>query len=395
IDPTKEAKHAVLLGHSTALSGHLVSSINPRAIVMNDRTLIAFQRGAQKVEIATADRQTKRRNFYLVSFKQACNERPQGCLPGDLFTLALERDWSSVVLQDDEDLKNTPTDCRMCHQRKRAAPMLLMRELQGPWTHFFFFDNDKVAYDALAQPSGRGLTREYLQAKGGETFAGLPPAVLRQTAGVTLQAAVREGLQPLQFPPVIEDQFKYSGEGRSTVWDAAYAEFKLGKHLPLPYFKPSAADPTKLAALTAAYTRFRNGQLPGEQLPDLSDIYPDDPQVRAEIGLSTEPAATAAQTLVQACGACHNDVLDQSVSRARFNVRLASMSRDELDLAITRIELAASADGVMPPHGMRQLDPGGRTRLIAYLRANQRSAEDDAFLDQAAKWGMAEELTGY
>jgi cytochrome c553 len=399
VDLTRQVETAVLLAHSTALSGQLVSPINPRAILVGKATLIAFQRGVQKVEIATADRQTGRRNFYLVTFEQACNVRPSGCLPGDLYTLQIERDWRVVRLQDEEDLKNTPLDCRMCHQRKRDTPALLMRELVGPWTHFFFPDGDHLAYDPENNPSGRTLTRAYLRAKGDESYAGLAPAVLRQTAGLTLQNAVRESLQPLQFPPSIEDQVKYSAKAgepaRSQIWDITYANFKRGRHLALPHFKFNPTDPAKLAALSDAYARYRRGELAAEALPDLADVFPDDPQLRAEIGLQTEPAASPAETLIQACGSCHNDVLDQSLSRARFNIRLAHMSRDELDLAIARIELSGDREGVMPPHGMRQLDPNGQARLLAYLRENVRSVEDDMLLDAAATLGMAEDSSGY
>jgi hypothetical protein len=399
VDPTRQVDTAVLLGHSTALSGQLVSPINPRAILIGKSTFLAFQRGVQKVEIATADRQTGRRNFYLITFAQACNEQASGCMPGDLYTLQIERDWRAVTLRDDEDLKNTPLDCRMCHQRKRDTPALLMRELIGPWTHFFFPDSDRAPYDPEKDHPGRVLTREYRRAKGDESYAGLAPAVLRMTGGFTLQNALREFLQPLQFPPTIEDQVKYNAvagkPARSQVWDELYANFKRGRHLPLPYFTPNPADPGKLAALGDAYARYRRGELAAEALPDLADVFPDDPQARAEIGLSTEPAASPAELLVQACGSCHNDVLDQSVSRARFSVRLARMSREELDLAIARIELPGDREGVMPPHGMRQLDAGGRARLLAYLRENVRSAEDDALLEDAARVGMAEEVTGY
>jgi hypothetical protein len=43
----------------------------------------------------------------------------------------------------------------------------------------------------------------------------------------------------------------------------------------------------------------------------------------------------------------------------------------------------------MPPADTRQLDPGGRQRLIEYLQRNERTAEDDALLERAAKLGMA------
>lgn len=49
-------RSAVFLTHSTALSGDLVSSINPRAILFDGRSFLAFNRGVQQVEIASADR---------------------------------------------------------------------------------------------------------------------------------------------------------------------------------------------------------------------------------------------------------------------------------------------------------------------------------------------------
>jgi mono/diheme cytochrome c family protein len=333
-----------------------------------------------------------RRNFYLVSFKQDCNKTAVGCLPGDLYTLHIERDWRSVVLQDDEDLKNTPLDCRQCHQRKLEKPTLLMRELQGPWQHFFFADLNNHPYTEGEGPIGRELVRDYLAAKGDESFAGVPIARLRQTAGVTLQLAVPQA-QPLVFDPSVTDQLEGNardgGVRRSGLWDNGFARFKRGEHMALPFYEQRATDPKKQAALAASYTRYRKGELPREQLPDLADIFPDDAQVRAEIGLQTEPNATPAQTLVQACGSCHNDVLDQTISRARFNIALSRMSRDEIDVAIARIELDTHEETAMPPNGMRQLDPEGKKRLLAYLRQNLRSAEDDALLESAAKAGMS------
>jgi hypothetical protein len=91
--------------------------------------------------------------------------------------------------------------------------------------------------------------------------------------------------------------------------------------------------------------------------------------------------------LVQACGSCHNDVLDQSLSRALFNIDLARMSRAELDLAIARLKAEPGA-GVMPPPGERQLDPDARAQLIEYLESNVRSSDDDALLGRVARLGM-------
>src|SRR5215471_1702303 len=76
-------RSVVLLGHSTALSGRLVSPINPRVIVIGINSMLAFNRGTQQVEIVSRDRKTISFNFYLLSFEQACNATRDGCRPGD------------------------------------------------------------------------------------------------------------------------------------------------------------------------------------------------------------------------------------------------------------------------------------------------------------------------
>jgi len=49
-------------------------------------------------------------------------------------------------------------------------------------------------------------------------------------------------------------------------------------------------------------------------------------------------------------------VLDQSLSRALFNIDLSRMDRAELDLAVARIRAEPGTPGAMPPAGRRQLD---------------------------------------
>jgi cytochrome c556 len=348
----------VLLAHSTSLSAALVSSINPRALILTGNTALAFTRGTQQVELISVDREQPLLNFYLVTFRQACNAAANGCGPGDLFTPRIESDWDAVALQDAEDLKNTPSDCRQCHQRARAKPMLLMRELEGPWTHFF---GDKDDHGPFPEPTGGDLVRDYLSAKGDETYAGVPSSALSATAGFTLESAVPFA-QPLVFDgsAILNERWPWSSAGypaqaqRSVTWDAAYEAFKRGEQLAPPYAAPRATDPDKLAQLTAAYRNVvRNGNT-FDALPDLADIFPDDAQTRAEIGLQVDPAATPAQMLVAACGTCHNDVLDQTISRAHFNIALSRMRREELDLAIARLGLPRGSSGAMPPHGRRQ-----------------------------------------
>jgi hypothetical protein len=391
----------VLLNTSTALSGRLVSTLNPRAILLGPNATLAFSRGIQQVELISRERDDGAINLYLLSFEQACNAARNGCSPGDLYTPRIESNWTNLRIEDDEQLKNSPSDCRQCHQRGRDKGIFLMRELDGPWTHFFTPDQDEPE-GRSPEASGVDVVRAYFRAKGDEPYANVPWRAIRATVGLTLQMVV-DRPQPLVFDgdEIMNERWPWTMEQGyaaeplpSATWYRHYAAFKRGEHLALPHFDPFPSDPAKLARLTEAYQRFRNGELSAEELPDLGDVYPDDAQTLAEIGFQSEPGASPAATLVQACGACHNDVLDQSISRARFNIALQRQSRAALDLAIERLQLPKGAPGRMPPAEARQLDPNALEPLLQYLRQDMRPAEDDALLESAARLGMAEELSG-
>jgi hypothetical protein len=388
----------VLLNTSTALSGRLVSTLNPRAIILARPATMAFNRGIQRVELLSRDREDSYLNFYLVTFEQACNASAAGCSPGDLYTPRVESDWTSVRIEDDEQLKNTEFDCRQCHQRGLEHPIMLMRELDGPWTHFFMPDQDQP--EGNPEASGVDVARAYYLAKGDEPYGNIPWAAIRATVGFTLQSVV-ERPQPLVFDgsAVFNERWPWTkGRGypaepeASATWYREFENFRRGEHLALPYFDPFPSDRDKLAELTEVYQRFRGGEISADELPDLGDVYPDDPQTLAEIGFQTEPGATPAQTLVQACGSCHNDVLDQTISRARFSIDLTRLDRAALDLAIARIELPFDAPGHMPPRESRQLDANALEPLVGYLRDARLSADEGALLRRAAQIGMANPL---
>lgn len=394
------ARFVTLQGHSTALSGHLVSPINPRMLVRGGTLIMAFQRGVQRLELIAGERDRPTLNFYLLRFEQACNRRDEGCGPGDLYTPRIESDWLSVRIEDDEDLKNTPADCRQCHQRGRDLPTLLMRELNNPWTHFFQPVPTEVLQDppgpTLPGVRGHDLMLDYIKAKGDEPYGGFAVETLSPISPFLLEATVGPN-QPLLFdaPGIEDERFPYDAErgypteaGPSPTWEAAYEAFKRGEQQALPYLEPRATDTEKQSALSDAYARFRSGEIGEEELPDLADIYPDDPQLRARIGLQTEPDASAEELLIQACGSCHNDVLDQDISRARFNIDLWGLDAAEIAVAIARIELSPTDPGVMPPPEARQLDPSARARLLEYLRDDPLSKEPDPRLERAAELGM-------
>ena len=120
--------------------------------------------------------------------------------------------------------------------------------------------------------------------------------------------------------------------------------------------------------MTQAYTDYREGRLDRQDLPDLRDIFLDDPARRAEMGLETEPGLDGKGVLMQACAQCHNDRLDQSLSRARFHVDLSKLDREEKDKAISRLEIPAGQPHEMPPAQFRRLSDEARSRLIALLK---------------------------
>jgi cytochrome c553 len=393
--PADEADHELLasvavLGHSTALAGRFVSPINPRVIVMGVSTFLAFVRGTQRVELMSQDRDTGLFAFYLVDFEQDCNRTRDGCSPGDLYTPRVESDWKKLAIRDGVELENTPLDCRACHQRATDMPTLLMRELDIPWTHFFY-----PSGDARTARSGVDLMSDYVEAKGDELYAGYPLDRISDTTPFLLESRAGPS-QPLLFDALTIESELYahvsdeddSEPQASQTWERAYAAFKRGEQLALPYLEPRATDPDKQAALTEAYRSYREGEIDADELPDLGDIFPDDGLERARRGLQTEPDATPEQTLIEGCASCHNDQLDQTVSRARFNVRVSSLDRAELDRAIDRLKRPTTSAGAMPPADARQLDPAARDRLIEYLRGDPSSLDPDGVLRHAARLGM-------
>jgi mono/diheme cytochrome c family protein len=307
-----------------------------------------------------------------------------------LYTEQVESDWTQVAIRDDEELKNTAFDCRQCHARARAHNGLLMRELEKPWTHFFL-PNVKVDPAGLPGVSGLDLTRDFVRAHGDETYANVPAPVMQQCSPPFLQGIAGEQ-QPLFFDAETIGRERWTLGAKadpqpSPAWEKAYAAFKRGEQLALPYLDARATDSLKQAQLTEAYTRYRNGELSAALLPDLADIFPDDPELRARIGLEVSPEASAPEALIQACGSCHNDVLDQSLSRARFNIDLSRLDREELDRAIERVQLPPTASAAMPPAEFRQLTAEQRERVIAYLKRDPSDADES--LKQAAALGMA------
>ncbi len=369
-----------ILGHSTSLVARSVSAINPRVFVfpptpgrpvrINGYAIMGFTRGEPFVEIAAEDPNTKNVTFYLLKFDVAC-EATHSCKPGDLLTPDVEKNWQGFSIYDDDDLKNTILDCRHCHQPDANGKKLLrMQELKDPWTHWF--RNDR--------PGGVALMGDFLRAHGTqEDYGGIPAALIQKADGRALEDfVVGQGFaqQPNAFDSQrIENEVRSSSSiqpdintprGASPTWQALYDRAMAGEFIPPPYHDVKVTDPDKLQYATDAYRGFLAGTVAKEELPDIRRVFLDD--ALEELAFRPKKGATGREVLVQTCAQCHNPRLDQTISRAKFDVtRLDSMTRAEKDTVIARINLPSSDKGHMPPALFRSLTPEAKQAIVEEL----------------------------
>lgn len=352
---------------SSSLVGKFTSAINPRLIMFTpptgnpipDLVSLGFVRGEQFVEIIAGDPSTRQLNFFLVHFEQECNGKEGGCKVGELLTPGVEKDWKKFTILEDEDIQNTIVDCKQCHQPDgEGTPKILrMQELRNPWTHFMRDNN----------AGGQALIADYQAAHGTtEEYAAIPPAMISSSDPAKLEDLIRDngfGNQPNEFPTrTIEGEVRNSSPaqprdntvpGTSQTWQALYDRYVTGQFIAPPYHDVKVTDPQKLASMTKAYQDFRSGVLDKNLLPDIRQIFPD--EALRDMGFMVKAGLAGQQLLMNACAQCHNSKLPQNISRARFNVDLSKMSREEKDLAIERLKLPETDPRRMPPARIRSL----------------------------------------
>lgn len=360
-----------LLGNSSSLVARNVSAVNPRAIIFTPvpglpqrlpgYTAMGFTRGEEFVEIASEDPKTKQLTFYLLRFEKDCNK--DGCTNGDLFTPEVESGWTGFTLYDDSDLKNTMLDCLSCHQPTTKAPKaLLMREMRDPWTHWF--RNDR--------PGGIALLVDYLRVHDGEDYAGIPANMIEKSDGRALEDLI-QGQGLVQSDSVLFDGKQIEAEvksvargqpdinvpvGSSSTWQALYQKTLAGQELPPPYHDVKVTDPDKLLFVSTRYVQLRNGQIKKSELPDMTRVFLD--SALPDLSMVPKVGATGKEVLLQMCAQCHQPDLDQSISRARFDMSKllnGTMSKEEKEAAKARLTLPSSDARKMPPLIMRQLPP--------------------------------------
>lgn len=380
-------------GHSSSLVLRSVSAINPRAILFTPPTgnripgfvAMGFVRGDQFAEIIAHDPTSGILDFYLARFTQACNAT-NSCTPGNLLTPAVESNWTTFQIYDETDLKNTIVDCTQCHQTGGPATtrILRMQELTDPWNHWFR-DN---------RQGGQALITDYQAAHSRnnvtEGYAGIPGAMISSSDPALLEDLIRDngfGNQPNQFNSGnIQNQVNQTpGQpqnnnvpGTSATWNTIFNRAVLGQAIPVPYHDIKVTESSTLATMTAAYQNFLANPATAGTLPDLRNVFKTS-RLFEIAGIAARPGLDGPGIVTEMCTQCHNSRLDQTITRARFNVNLAAMSnlvggvligaaRDtEIGVAITRLSLPAEDVRRMPPETLKTLSAAEINLVTTYL----------------------------
>jgi hypothetical protein len=369
-----------ILGHSSALTARKVSTIAPTAFVFTpppadgsapsgQYVVLAFDPGEQFVEVASYDPTVTTMNFYLVFFDQACTTSATGCSNADLLTPRLTTGWSNVrVYEDTTAVNDTIFDCHVCHQPDSAKPPILrMQENEAPFTHWFSAQTE----------GGRALLADFHAAHGAsEDYGPIPAALIDKSDPSKLAALIKQAgyAQPNAFASAqIETEVAQSSAGQpavnvppgtSATWQALYDAAATGRFIAPPYHDVKVTDPVKLQSMTSAYQLWLAGSI--TSLPDIRDVFLD--EGLRDMGFAPKAGLDGSGLVQQMCAECHVSALDMTVSREKFLVdKLDTMSRDEKDLAVQRIQLAATDHLHMPPVLFRTVTDDEKAAMIDAL----------------------------
>jgi len=364
---TNNNVRVTLNGESTGLGIRSVNPITPRAFLSTpplanaqpnpNYQVLSFSRGEPLVEMVANDPAAQTLRFFLVRFHPACEAT--GCTHADLQTPAIESNWTSYTLYDDQTIADTTLDCLNCHQTNGPGTkkILRMQELQNPWGHWFYPE----------RPETLQIVQAFQNAHPTENYAGIPYQNVMPSRPASLMQLLQNngfGTQPNAFDTLTINNER-AATGSSQTWAQLYAKSVAGLEIPVPYYTNSF-DPTKLTVMTAAYQQTMAGTLARDQMPDVSNTVLDaalsDMSIRPKAGLDGHGI------MVQMCQMCHNSRLDQTLSRARFNVeQLGQMSRAEKDMAIMRLQLPVDDRHAMPPARFHELSDTERQLVIDEL----------------------------
>jgi hypothetical protein len=375
-----------ILGHSSALTARKVSSITPTAFVFTpldasgavpkDYMFLAYDPGETFLEVASYSPSDMAVNFYLVLFDKDCTHAAGGCGPNDLLTPNQTTGWSNVrIYESTTALNNTIADCRQCHigagkdDPTNPSPLILrMQEIEAPFTHWF----------SSTTTGGKALLEDFHAAHGTtEDYGPIPAAMIDKADPAKMATFITTagfGTQPNVFhSAAIEAEVMQSSPGQpainipmgqSSTWNGTYTAATSGRFIAAPYHDVKVTDPTKLAAMTQAYRDYLAG---GTLDVDIRDVFwntglPD-------MGFAGPMSWDGNALLVQQCEQCHHSDLDPTISREHFLIdRLGELSREEKDLAITRLQMPVDTRLTMPPPLFRSITQAQRDLMIEALR---------------------------
>jgi hypothetical protein len=372
-----ENRAFALTGNSTSLVKTSVSAVNPRAIIFPrvsearekpaELTALGFVRGEPLVEVVSRDNTNGEYNFYLFTFERQC-DYVAGCDLASLLTEELERGWTAFSIYTEEDIENTSFDCRSCHQPGGVGTpkILRMQELESPWLHWF------PQRFVQRTDSDRVLTAQFLEAHQLDSaYAGIPIASIQsgidEGSGAQLEALlVAEGqdTQPNAFDPRIEAEAR---EGlTSPTWEQQFAATLTGDAIGVPYPQVDVTDPALRLASVQSYVDVVSGVAPRESLLDLRNLFSED--AKQKLGLVPAPGSDGLTVLTQVCSRCHDGRGNPDLNKHAFNVKaLADMSREEKDLAISRLLEPEGSLLRMPPWRAATLPPADLQSAIDEL----------------------------
>jgi hypothetical protein len=338
---------------------------------------MAFTRGENIVELVSKDPTANGvLRFFLVRFTPACESLIGGCTYADMLTPTVESNWTEYTVYDDETIKNTILDCLQCHQPKGpATPKILrMQELRSDWNHWF--------YPSGFQSGGRKtragqFVNEFRTTHGTlEDYGAIPANRLFVSSDANSASKSRpaflEGLvehngfqaQPNEYISITILQ-ELQEMGTSPTWDGLYANSVAGVQIAVP-FAGNPFDPAKITTMSTAYGDTMNGTLPRDQMPDIRDVFLD--SALADLSFRPKAGLNGRGIMTHMCQHCHNSNLDQTLSRARFNIqRLDLLSRIVKDEAIRRLQLPVESAEKMPPARFHTLSNRERDLVIQEL----------------------------
>lgn len=309
-------------------------------------------------------------NFYLVLFDKDCTTNG-GCKNSDLLTHKLTEGWSNLrEYESSTALNNTIADCRQCHAPDDSQPqMLRMQEIKPPFTHWF----------SMQTTGGKALYEDFHKAHAaGEDYGPIPGALVDKSDPALMAQMITQagfGDQPNAFDSAaIEAEVLKSAAqqpwsntpmGASPTWTGIYEAAVAGQFIATPYHDVKVTDPTKLAKMTTAYKNYMAGST--DTLPDIRDVFWDG--ALRDLGFAPKSGLDGKQLITQMCQQCHHSKLDLTITREKFLTdALDTMTRDEKDLAIKRLQTDVGSRLAMPPALFRTITDDERQLMIQELQ---------------------------